>query len=169
MEYIKGKYRTSIFDGNGGYKVGLFRVKEASDNLDYLINHTVTFNGLFHELNEADEYIFYGEYIHHDKYGYQFKVNNYERVEPTGENAVIEFLSSSFVKGCGEKTAVKIVSALGENAINLIKKDINNLYRIGINEKTAMKIYNSIMSYYDADETIMYLRSLDFSVNEINH
>lgn len=168
MEYIKGKYRTSIFDGNGGYKVGLFRVKEASDNLDYLINHTVTFNGLFHELNEADEYIFYGEYIHHDKYGYQFKVNNYERVEPTGENAVIEFLTSSFVKGCGEKTAVKIVSALGENAINLIKKDINNLYRIGINEKTAMKIYNSIMSYYDADETIMYLRSLDFSVNEIN-
>lgn len=54
LEYIKGKYKSSIFDGNNGYKVGLFRVKEASEGLEDLINKTITFTGYFHELNGED-------------------------------------------------------------------------------------------------------------------
>ena len=96
MEYIKGKYKNSIFESETGYKVGLFRVKESNIENDDVVNKTITFTGYFHELNTEDIYIFYGSYEFHERYGYQFKVTSYERVEPEGKDAVVEFLTSSF-------------------------------------------------------------------------
>lgn len=167
MDYIKGKYKMSIFDGNSGYKVGLFRVKEASSNLTDLVNHTVTFSGSFIELNTNDDYIFNGSYVNHPKYGFQFQVSSYEKCPVTEENQVYEFLASSFVKGCGEKTAKKIVDAYGASAIEIIKEDVNNLTKIGIGASTAKKIYDSIIEVSETDDVIIYLKGLDFSVNEI--
>lgn len=31
MNYIKGSFRSVIFEGNNGYKVGLFKIKETND------------------------------------------------------------------------------------------------------------------------------------------
>ena len=104
MEYIKGKYKSSIFESESGYKVGLFRVKESNIEDDDIINKTITFTGYFHELNTEDVYIFNGKYVFHERYGYQFQVSSYERIEPEGKDAVIEFLTSSFVSGCGIRT-----------------------------------------------------------------
>lgn len=166
MNYIKGKFKNSIFTSDSGYTVGLFRCKE-SDVEEDLENKTVTFTGFFPELNTEDTYIFYGKYIYHERYGYQFQVSEFERIEPEGVDAVVEFLSSSFVKGCGEKTAKKIVETLGDQAISLIKEDKNNLLKCKIPVLSAEKIYNSIISYYDSDEAIIYLKGLGFSVKEI--
>ena len=33
MDYIHGKFKQLIYEGDNGYKVGLFRVKEASETL----------------------------------------------------------------------------------------------------------------------------------------
>lgn len=168
MEYIKGKYKTSIFkNDSSGYQVGLFKVKESSSELEDINGKTLTFTGYFRELNTEDTYIMYGNYVFHDRYGYQFQVSEYERCEPDTKDAVLEFLSSSFVKGCGEKTAKKIVDKLGSDAINLIKEDKNNLIKCGISKSSADKIYDSIISYYNQDEIIIYLKGLDFSVKEI--
>lgn len=167
MEYIKGKYKSAIFTSESGYMVGLFRVKEANEGNADIVNKTVTFTGYFPELNNEDLYIFYGKYVFHERYGYQFQVTSYERIEPEGEDAIIDFLTSSFVKGCGEKTAKKIVAVLGDNAISLIKEDKENLVRCGLTPTQVEKIYKSIMSYYNSDELIIYLKGLDFSVKEI--
>lgn len=167
MEYIKGKYKSSIFTSESGYTVGLFRVKEANEENADIVGKTVTFTGYFPELNSEDIYIFYGKYVFHERYGYQFQVTSYERIEPEGEDAIVDFLTSSFVKGCGEKTAKKIVAVLGDNAISLIKEDKENLLRCGLTPNQVEKIYKSIMNYYNSDELIIYLKSLDFSVKEI--
>ena len=108
MQEIKGKFRSLIFDGKNGYKIGLFKVKETSTDLEDLINKTITFSGYFSSLSAEETYLMKGEYINHAKYGYQFQVNTYEKVDPEGKDAIIEFLSSSLIKGCGEKTALKI-------------------------------------------------------------
>lgn len=167
MDTIIGKFKKIIFDGNNGYKVGLFRVKETSENIQDLINTTITFNGYFHEMNTEESYELTGKYVLNEKYGYQFQVSSYKKEEIVGKNKVVEFLSSSFIKGCGEKTAKKIVDVLGEDAINLIKEDKNNLFKVELSESTIDKIYKSIMNYYDSDETIMFLKELDFSNKEI--
>lgn len=46
MNYIKGKYKNSIYTSESGYTVGLFRVKE-SDVEEDVQNKTITFTGFF--------------------------------------------------------------------------------------------------------------------------
>lgn len=166
MNYIKGKYRSSIFESETGYKVGLFKVGE-TDHEEIMTNKTLTFTGYFSELNADDTYIFRGEYVYNERYGHQFQTKEYERVVPEGKEAIIDFLTSSFVKGCGEKTAQKIFELYGEESLNKIKENKANLLLVqGLTEDKASKIYNSVVKYFDADEEILYLKNLGFSVKE---
>ncbi len=170
MEYIKGKFKKVIYEANGGngYKVGLFRVKEASEGLsEDLVNHTVTFTGYFYDLMVDENYLFHGSYIQNAKYGYQFQVSSYEHIQPEGKDAVIDFLSSKLVKGCGEKTASDIVDVLGEDALEKIKDDKTCLLSVPkMTEKKMESIYNSVMKYQGSDELIIYLTKLGFSMKE---
>ena len=170
MEFIKGKFKKIIFESSSGngYKVGLFRVKEASDNLsEELVNHTVTFTGYFYDLKIDENYLLQGNYVKNGKYGYQFQVSSYEHLEPEGKDAVVEFLSSSLVKGCGEKTANDIVNILGDDALKKIKEDKSVLLLVPkMTEKKMNSIYNSILKYQNSDETIVYLNKLGFSMKE---
>lgn len=168
MNYIKGNFRSAIYESESGYKVGLFKVKETNDEelTDY-VNKTITFTGYFTDLNTEDKYIFYGSLNNHERYGVQYVVKSYEKEVPTGENAVIEFLSSSLIKGCGEKTAISIVKTLGDEAISKIKTNYENLLLIpNMTEKKALRIYNSIMEYSKNDEVIIKLKSLGFTIKE---
>ena len=100
MEYIQGKFKQLIYEGDNGYKVGLFRVKESSDILEELVNKTITFTGYFPDINNEDTYKLLGSYIDNQRYGKQFQVTGYEKEEPKGKDAVITFLSSPLIKGC---------------------------------------------------------------------
>lgn len=157
-----------IFESENGYKVGLFRVKETDDEeMNDYVNKTITFTGYFADVNPEDFYKLYGSYIYNDKYGYQYQVSSYEREEPKGKDAVIDFLSSSLIKGCGEKTAIAIVEALGEDALTLIKEDYTSLFKVpGISEVKAKRIYNSIVKYQSTDQIIIDLKKLGFTINE---
>ncbi len=168
MKYIRGKFKQTIFESDNGYKVGLFRVKETDDEeMRDFVNKTITYTGYFADLNDEHYYKLYGSYVDHPRYGMQYQVDSYEKEEPKGRDAVIDFLSSSLVKGCGEKTATLIVDTLGEDAINLIKEDYNNLIKVpGISEVKARRIYNSIVKYQSTDEIIIELKKLGFTINE---
>ena len=166
MSYIKGKYKTSIFEATSGYKVGLFKVQETDDK-EIEENKTLTFTGYFTELNNEDTYILYGNYIFHDRYGYQFSVTNYEKIMPTGKDAIIDFLSSSYVKGCGEATAKSIYKVFKNESLNKIKESKDNLLLVPkMTEKKATSIYNSVCKYFEKDEEIIKLKNMGFSIKE---
>ena len=166
MGYIKGKVRQLIYEGSNGYKIGLFKVKETDDEeLKDFLNRTITFTGTFVELNFDDYYLFNGYYMYHERYGNQFVVKSYERILPDSKDALIEFLTSDLIKGCGVKTANKIVDILGLDALNVIKEDPNALLKIeGLSEKKAAKIYESILNYSQIDETLLKLQEYGFSI-----
>lgn len=168
MNYIKGKFKQSIFKSDTGYNVGLFKISETDDpEMENFIKKTITFTGYFDTLNNDDTYILYGSLVYHDRYGYQYSVASYEKVLPTGKDAIIEFLTSSLIKGCGEKTAIKIVEILGDNAIEKIKDNINNLDLIPkLSETKKKSIYNSILKYYESNETIIKLKEYGFSIKD---
>ena len=168
MNFIKGKIRSTIYKNDNGFFVGTFRIKETNDTFmnDY-INKTVTISGTILDPNEEETYILYGEYIKHERFGYQYKINNYEKEKPTSSDAVIEFLASPLIKGCGEKTARKIVDVLGENAIDLIKENINNLFLVpDMTEKRANSIYTSLLAHSSSDDLIIELKSFGFNISE---
>lgn len=168
MDYIKGKIRNKIYQNDNGFFVGLFRVKEVScEEFKPFLNKTVTITGSIVDYNTEENYILYGEFTKHDRFGEQFKFLNYEKSLPTTSDGVIEFLSSSLIKGCGTKTAVKIVEVLGENAIEEIKKNPHSLLLVpNMNQSKADKIYNSILASSNADDTLLKLKTIGFSIPE---
>ncbi len=168
MISIKGNVRYIIYESNTGYKVGQFHIKQTdAEELQDFKNKTITFTGYFPELNKEDTYTFKGEYIYHDRYGYQFAVKEYVKEKPEGKDAVIEFLASSLIKGCGQKTAVSIVETLGENALNIIKEDPSKLLLVPkMSEKKANQIYRSILKYQEKDDMILNLQKMGFSLKE---
>ena len=167
MSYIKGKFKNTIYETDSGYKVGLFRVEETDDN-DIPINKTITYTGYFADINKDNKYKLYGNYIFHNRYGYQFGSNSYEKLEPVGKDAIIDFLTSSFVKGCGAVLAKNIYDTFGDNALERIKENKDNLLLVPkMSEKKATSIYNSVKKYFDADKEIVELQNLGFTIKEV--
>ena len=167
--YVKGKIKNIIFQNkDNGYLVGLFKVKETNDEklLDK-VNKTITIAGTFTEILEDIDYMLYGKYINHEKYGKQFTVYSSKLLMPKKKDSVIEFLSSDFIKGCGIKTAKNIVDTLGVDAINIIKNDKNRLLEVpGITEARMEKIYNSIELFNKSSELILKLQELGFNIED---
>ena len=163
--YIIGSYRREIFSSDNGYIVGVFRVKDS--DIEEYIDKSITFTGYFHELNEVDTYKFIGEFVSHNKYGEQFKVDSYERVKPEGKNAIIEFLTSGLFKGIGEKKAKLLVDTLGDDTLKVILENPSNLILIpGITKKNIDDLHNSLLQYEESYETILYLENIGFNTKD---
>ena len=166
--YIKGQYRKSIFTGDTGYNIGIFKVMETDiDEVEIYINRTITFTGYFHELNDIDTYIFYGDLIIHPKYGDQFQVDHYERCKPVEKDAIESFLSSGIFKGIGEAKAKKIVDVLGKDTFNVILNNPNNLILIPtITSINANTLHDKLVEYESSYEMIVYLNRIGFNTKD---
>ena len=169
MKYIKGKVRNIIYQNqDNGYVVAVFRVKETTDDkMNEYVGKTVTITGTFLDINLEEVFILYGEGIRHERFGFQYQVKSYEKEAITTEKALIEFLSSSLIKGCGEKAAEKIVELLGMEAVNKIKEDEHALDVIPTLSAAKKKaIRSSLLEYSDADDSLLKLKELGFSISE---
>ena len=166
--YIKGNFKRSIYRSDNGYIIGLFKIKETNSiNLEEYINHTITFTGYFHELIEEETYLFSGNIVEHEKYGTQFQVENYERILPEENDAIIEFLSGGLFKGIGEKTAEKIVNYLGKDTLNIIIENPNNLLLIPtITKRQIDTLHNTLLEYQSSYKTIVFLNEIGFSTRD---
>lgn len=166
-KFIKGQYKRSLFEGSNGYIVGLFKVQDSSIDYTDFVGKTITFTGYFHELNDNDVYMFYGDMVNHSKYGEQFNVGNYDRVKPEDKDSIVEFLSSGLFKGIGEKKAKKIVEVLGKDTLNIIIENKDSLLLIpGINKKQVDILHNTLVEYESSYQTILYLNDLGFNTKD---
>ena len=169
MNYIKGKIRNIIYQNEeSGYVVAVFRVKETNDaKMDEYVGKTVTITGIFLDINEEETFIIYGKAVRHERFGFQYQVDSYEKEKISSKDALIEFLSSSLIKGCGKNSAKKIVDALGLDAIEKIKASECALDNIsGIPDAKKKTIRASLLEYSSADEVLIKLKEMGFSIGE---
>ncbi|MGI6330100.1 MAG: ATP-dependent RecD-like DNA helicase [Bacilli bacterium] len=167
-KYIKGTVRNIFYQTDKGYIVGLFKIKETKDKMmKVYLNRTITFTGTFPDLLLGSDYLFFGDLIHHYKYGKQYSVFRYEKILPEGRNGVISFLSSDLFKGIGLKTATKIVNQLGEKAIDKIIKDYKVLLKISsMTEEKAKMIYDVLEIEVSSYKIIIDLQKLGFNMKD---
>ena len=169
MNYIKGKVRNIIYQNeDSGYVVAVFRVKETNDvKMEEYVGKTVTVTGTFLDINLEETFVLYGSSFKHERFGFQYQVASYEKEKISSEDALVEFLSSSLIKGCGEKSAQKIVEILGMDAIDKIKKDEHALDLVpGLTDSKKEAIRSSLLEYSDADDSLVKLKELGFSISE---
>lgn len=166
MAYIKGSLKQIIYQTDKGFIVGLFKVVDTDEAINYL-NRLITFTGIFHHLKQDIDYKLYGDLVEHPRYGEQFSVTAYERIMPETTTGIISFLSSKLFPGVGVKLATKIVDSLGDNTLDLINEDYHNLLLISsISEKKAIKIHNILKRENDSYKIIIQLQKLGFSIND---
>jgi len=165
--YIKGNVVKILFESSTGYKVGLFKVKEANGDGVSFINKTITFTGTFMPINNELTYQFNGYFVNHSRFGMQFNVVSYESVIPDDTDGIIMYLSSDIFKGIGPKTAKAIVEVFGSETINEIKNANPILSKIkGMNDKKAKELTRKILEYDKDQELIIEFNKLGFTTEE---
>jgi len=155
-KYITGEVLAIFFSNPSNfYKVMLIEIEET--NSDYP-EEEIVITGNFGRIQEGSSYQFYGDFNNHPKYGMQFKAERYETKQPSTSEAIINYLSSDSFKGIGEKTAEKVVDALGINCIDAIVENGEVLDQVsGVSKKQKETLVDVLSNEYGMQRVILKL------------
>lgn len=110
-------------------------------------------------VQEKDELTIWGERAKHPKFGWQIKMERYEKPVPTTEAGLVDYLSSGLVKGVGPVLAKRLVDAFGKETLDIAQNNPQRLIGIkGISPNKANVISAAIT------ETIAFQQVLSFLI-----
>lgn len=164
--FFVGQVQSEIFKSpDSFYKVLAVSVEEA--NFDWSENE-ITVTGSFGDLSDDRTYRFEGQLVEHPRYGWQFQASSYHVNQPTSRGGLIEFLAGKQFPGVGQKTAEKIVDALGTGAIDKISKDPHVLDDLKLRASVKKSIIENLQASQGLDQVIIGLNDYGFGSNLIS-
>jgi exodeoxyribonuclease V alpha subunit len=103
---------------------------------------------------------FQGAWITHPRFGRQFKATKAVERKPASAAALEKYLGSGLIKGVGPKTAKKIVSHFGDQALDIFEGEIARLTEIpGIAQKKLETISAAWAEHRAIRDVMMFLQS----------
>ena len=122
-----------------------------NENNDYTVleivdeaNELITAVGIIPMAFEGENVSLTGHWTYHKEFGRQFSFDAYEKHLPKEVDGILQYLSSSTVKGVGPVTALKIVNRFGPESFDVIENHPEWLADIpGITMKKAAIISES--------------------------
>ena len=101
-----------------------------------------------------------GEWVHHPKYGDQFKIHSYRTTVPATVHGIRRYLGSGMIKGLGPKMADRIVKKFGEKTLDIIEHQIQRLEKVeGIGAKRIALIQQAWKDQKKIREVMLFLQS----------
>ena len=86
--------------------------------------------GAIASIQEGESVEVAGVWTNHPKYGKQFKVEHYKAVYPSTLEGMQKYLGSGLIKGIGPKSAKRIVEHFGEETLDIIDADPQQLAEV---------------------------------------
>ncbi len=161
MEQVKGYIVATLFHNEKNH-YSIIKIK-----IDQKRDEKLTVVGYF-DIPEKNELICYsGEYIEHERFGRQFRVDFLEKVLPNSNEAIIRFLSSPLFPKIGIITAEKIVNSLGEDCLKIIKEDEHSLDSVAIKDELKQTIINVLKNNNRIEEKIKLFVGYGLNMKEI--
>lgn len=158
--YVNGVVQNIIFQNqNNFYKI--LAVKIVDTNLKWH-EDTIVVTGNFGDIRESETYTFDGHLVEHPRYGTQFQATQYHTYQPTTKTSLITYLASDRFSGIGKKTATKVVTYLGNDAITKILNDPHVLDEIGLSKKQRQSLLTTLQDNHGTEQIIMTLSNLGF-------
>lgn len=144
METVVCNYKNIIFESkeNNFQIVSVF----TDSGKDLIIS------GYFQPLIKEVSYEVSGEFIVHPKFGEQLQVKTIKKKVDTSRQGIIEYLSSNFFHGIGEKYATEIYDKIGEKCLDLIIEDKSILDKTNLTAKAKETLYNSLIQNKSLEE-----------------
>lgn len=101
-----------------------------------------------------------GEWANHPKYGDQFKVEYYNTAVPASVYGITKYLGSGLIKGIGPKIADRIVKKFGEQTLDVIEEEIENLTQVeGIGKKRIGMIQKAWEDQKEIRQVMLFLQT----------
>lgn len=109
-------------------------------------------------LNEGETVEMTGSWTVHPEYGEQFKVEYYEKKEPSDVISIEKYLASGVVSGVGKATAKRITEQFGADSLRVIREEPAKLCVIkGISLSKAEKISQSLVEQSGVQTVMLFL------------
>lgn len=160
LETLKDILITNIvFSDPTSCTIAVGRDKDVKNGLE------VTVIGNF-TCNKGEVYDFEGTWTTNHKYGKQFKIVYPHKKSDVRKEDLREYLTT--FKGVGASRAKKIVDTFGDNTLEVIKKDYEELVRIGIPKDTAYAMHDSMVRNTTMNELVQMLKPHGVSLKKIN-
>ena len=101
-----------------------------------------------------------GKWLRHPKHGWQFSAETCEQGRPATSEGIKRYLGSGLVRGVGPKMAERIVNRFGEDTLEIIDNDPDQLLRvIGIGPKRVKGIKKAWIEQKAIQEVMVFLQS----------
>jgi exodeoxyribonuclease V alpha subunit len=101
-----------------------------------------------------------GEWTTHATYGEQFRIESYECMVPATVYGIRKYLGSGLIKGIGPVMADRIVKTFGEDTLDVIEEDIEQLMNVdGIGKKRVEMIRNAWIEQKEISSVMLFLQS----------
>ena len=124
-----------------------------------LEDDVITACGIMPYVSDGDSLILWGNWVHNPKYGRQFKVEQYERDMPADSAAILRYLSSRTIKGIGPRLAERIVSAFGDETLDVMENHPEWLADVpGISRRKAEEIAEDFKAKAGIRSAMMFFR-----------
>ena len=164
--FFVGQVQSEIFSSpDSFFKVLVVSVEDA--NFDWSEGE-ITVTGSFGDLSDDQTYCFEGQLVEHPRYGQQFQASSYHVNQPTSRTGLVEFLAGKQFPGVGQKTAEKIVDALGTGAIYKISADPHVLDGLKLRSAVKKSIIDNLQANQGLDQVIIGLNDYGFGSNLIS-
>lgn len=158
-DQISGRITSIFYRGDASFVIG--RLKSAQGEL-------LQFKGALPGANVGQQWSLEGSWDMHPTYGRQLVVSTAALVPDDPLVSLTRFFERNF-EAVGKKLSARIVSTLGENAIDLILEDPTVLVeKCSLSEKKADAIYTRLQEFNQGGQGALEMLKLGLSQKEIN-
>lgn len=115
--------------------------------------------GVLMYINPGETLKLTGEWVHHKKFGEQFKIESYISVVPSTVNGIERYLASGLIEGIGPVMAGRLVKKFGLETINIIENEMERLAEVeGMGEKRIESIKKAWSVQKGIREVMIFLQ-----------
>jgi exodeoxyribonuclease V alpha subunit len=119
----------------------------------------VTVVGGIYPISEGEEIRVFGSWKRHPRYGQQFQVRHWEKVDPATVEGIEKYLGSGLIKGIGPVYAKRLVDAFGLDTLRVLSEEPLRILDVdGIGEVRAQRIMAAWQEQRGMQDVMVFLQ-----------
>src|SRR6266478_7657988 len=120
---------------------------------------SVTVVGTLFPVAEGEEIKVFGSWKNHPRYGLQFQIDHWEKVDPATVEGIEKYLGSGLIKGIGPTYAKRLVSAFGLDTLRVLSEQPLRILEVdGIGEVRARRIMQAWQEQRGMRDVMVFLQ-----------